>query len=146
MTSELKTLHPYLYKRVRLKGILFTALGLSSIFHTFLDHLFHTVRNTAGGINPVYTGLIFVILGVGILYGLYTGKDRYKLSRIFLYGSFIYAVFWEFVLILLAFTQHISTLSIFILWGYLTYNLFILSSDSAWAGAEIVKEVIEGGN
>lgn len=144
--SELKQLHPYLFKRVQLKGILFTLLGLSSIFAHQLDTFFHAERNNVVGVSVYFTGGIFLFLGLGILYSLYSAPNRYKLARKFLYGCLIYALFWEFVLLMLAFAKHISTVSIFILWGYLTYNLLLISKDSAWEGAEIIKEIQDEGN
>lgn len=144
--SELKQLHPYLFKRVQLKGILFTLLGLSSMFSHQIDAFFHSERNNVVGVSVYYTGAIFLILGLGILYSLYSAPNRYKLARKFLYGCLVYALFWEFVLLMLAFTKHISTVSIFILWGYLTYNLLLISKDSAWEGAEIIKEIQENPN
>lgn len=134
MKSDLKELHPYLYRRVRLKGWLFSLLGLSSIFHTQLDALFHTERNNAPGISMLITGVIFLVIGVGILIGLYAGKHTWSLSRYFLIASAIYAIFWEFILVQLLITKHISTVSVFLLWGYLTTNLCLIATDSAWGG------------
>lgn len=147
MTSELKTLHPYLYRRIRLKGILFSLLGLSSIFSVQLDAFFHAQRNTSAGLSSTITGSIFLAIGIGILYGLYGGPKLYeKVSRKFLYAALTYALFWEFTLLFLAFAKHITTVSIFILWGYLVYNLLLVSRDSGWKGAEIVREIRDDGD
>lgn len=141
--SELKALHPYLYKRVRLKGWLFTMLGLSSIFAAHIDRWVGAVRGNSTGLPSWLTGSVFLILGLGVLIGLYGKPNWYTTARKFLYGCAVYALFWEFVLIGLMFTKNISTVSIFLLWGYLTYNLILVARDSGWEGAEIVKEIQE---
>lgn len=140
--SELRTLHPYLYKRVQLKGIVFSLIGLSQMFAPYIDRLLHTERDTNGsGIPALWSGLIFFIIGAAILGFLYSSPQGYKKSRKAMWVAFFYALFWEFVLLALVITQSITTLAIFILWGYLTYNLFLIARDSAWEGAEIVREV-----
>lgn len=142
--SELKELHPYLYKRVRLKGIVFSLLGLSSIFSGPLDRLVHSTRIANGaGIDPTITGIIFLAIGLYILITLYGKGKSYLHSRWGLYAALVYALFWEFVLLLLAIKQSLTTVSIFILWGYLTYNLLIITRDTAWEGAELVRELRE---
>lgn len=146
MSSKLKSYHPYLYRRVQLKGILFTLLGLSSVFARQLDTFFHAERNNVVGVSSLLTGGVFLLIGLAILAGLYFGEENYKKSRKALYVAFGYALFWEIALVALAFNKHISTVSIFILWGYLTYNLFLVASDSGWEGAELVKEIRENGD
>lgn len=142
--SELKNIHPYLYKRIRLKGIIFALLGLSSIFAGKIDHLVHATRNTgATGMSPIITGGIFLVISAGILTTLYGSPLGYKKSRKWLLVGFIYAIFWSIILFLLAITRNVSTISILILWGYLTYNLWIIYSDTAWGAVELVRKVQE---
>lgn len=145
--TGLKTLHPYLYRRVFIKGILFGALGVTQIFSPYLNNLLHIEPSpNSTGIPTLYTGLVFLIIGFMILRNVAQKTERYKRARKWLYAAAVYALFWEFVLLMLVITQNISTSSLFVLWSYLTYNIFLVARDTGWEGAELVKEIRENGN
>lgn len=138
--SELKTLHPYLYKRVRLKALLFTALGLSQLFSFYVDQV-AAERNVVSHIPFHITGTIFILIGIGIAYGLFKGAHDYRISKVFLRIAFFYALFWELLIVLSVITESPSTAGVMILWTYLTYNLYIVGSDSGWDGVELLREI-----
>lgn len=145
MTSHLKDLAPYLYKRVRLKSILHFLLGASLIFSANLPGGANTTTVDRTQLNYYFgydlLGAIFVIIGLGIAYGLYSGTNKYHIARRWLFVAWIYAMFFFLSLVMGVLFSSPRSAPLVILWGYLTYNLWILTKDTAWAGAEIVKEI-----
>lgn len=141
--KTLKFLHPYLYKRVRLKVFLFNALGLSLIFANFLDQTF-AKRGNVSHLPNLLTGAIFCAIGTTIGLGLWVFTQKfYRLARFGLVAAFVYALFYLFLLLVtVVFGGHVSTASLVILWGYMTYNLFIIIGDTGWSGAALLNEII----
>jgi hypothetical protein len=148
--SELRKLHPYLFRRVQLKGITFTLLGLALIIPTHISSVNTYINSNQADSTRLYEsvpydvwGAIFVVIGLGILWTLrYQGSD-YKASRPWLKAAFYYALFWLFALVLAVVTGNARSASIVILWGYMTYNIWLIGHDSGWEGASILKEYQE---
>lgn len=151
MIANLKTLHPYLYKRVRLKALVFTGLGLAFYLNTYLDQIGITAgaSQSSAIVNAVgmnVLGAIFLLIGLSIAGVLRFAPDNWKLMRICLWVAFVYALLWLFILIFAVVFDQPRASSVLVLWAYMTYNLFIISSDSGWGGAELVKQIRERGN
>jgi hypothetical protein len=140
--SELKILHPTLFNRVRLKSVVFILLGLSQVFIALVDRI-AADRVALSPIPYPLTGAIFILIGMGIGYGLYKGTNTYRTSRLFLAAALVYAMFWEVLLLGSLFTGNPSTAGIVILWGYLTTNLYIILKDVGWEGIALARAVEE---
>lgn len=142
---KLKQLHPGLYQRVRLKGLTYTGLGLGLIVAEHTPSRLTVENLDRSGVERLLSydilGAIFIIIGVGILYGLSQGFSKHYLSRFWLKVAFAYAMFWEVVLLLTIILVSPRSLSVMVLWTYLTYNLWYVAHDPGWEGAEILKEM-----
>jgi hypothetical protein len=136
--SNLKSLHPYLHRRIRLKGIVHVLLGLAIL----LSLTGVSARTGLARYVPYeFWGVVFLAIGLGILYNLW--KDKRKLTRAWLKIAFYYAALWFLSLVVGVIFTGLSGLSIVILWGYLTYNLWYISKDTGWEGAVLLKEIKE---
>lgn len=147
--SELKRLHPYLYKRVQLKGVTFTLLGLALIIPQHLPKVGNYISQEQANSTRLYEavsydiwGAIFTIIGLGILFSLKDNRSH-TATRPWLVAAYFYAVFWLFALLLAVVTGNARSASIVILWGYLTYNLWVINHDTGWEGAALVKAAKE---
>lgn len=146
---NLKQLHPYLNARVRLKGTVNILLGLSLLLS---DHLpgglsTSTAQSSLLGefISFDVWGSIFLILGLGIMYGIHRGREGFPLTRWFLRMSLLYSFFWFVVLILTVITGETRTSAVMILWGYWVWNQWLVSTDPGWGALPIIKKAIENG-
>lgn len=145
--NNLKRFHYGLYKRVRTKGIVFTLLGLVLIFSTQLGHVAQTsVANQsllAQWAGYPFMGILFVIIGAGLLLSLMFGKNNWRMSRQFLLAAFFYAVFWLTLIIVTTINGRPQSGSVLILWGYLCNNLWDVYHDAGWEGAALVRKALE---
>lgn len=147
MMNELKQIHPHLYRRVRLKAITLTFLGLSLIFAQFTGATQpQNAQSSLVGQLVGYDilGVIFVVIGMGIFYGILKSKNTYQTARRWTYAGFMYCLFWFFVLAATVLSGKPATSSVLILWAYFTYNLFYVSRDPAWTGIRIYKHIKAG--
>lgn len=137
----LKDVHPYLYRRVKLKAVVHLLLGIAILLSlTGVQN-----RTELVGYLPYEIwGLIFIILGSGIAYSLW--RNNPTKTKTWLLMAFVHALLWLTALVVSAILNGISGLSIIILWGYLTYNLWYLVHDTGWEGAELVREYREAQN
>lgn len=139
--SSLRTDHPYLYRRVRLKSLVHILLGLILVFiptqATSVSRI--TLINWFGLTN---LGIIYLLIGLIIGYGLFKPNHTYAVAR---FGMKIAAYFNLFVFIglLTVFFRSNTTASFIVLYGYLTYNIFHVLKDPGWKAISIVKDITD---
>lgn len=136
----LKHDHPYLYRRVRVKAILFIFLALSLLFAT--PEGVAAAKNSIVGdnLNIIIPGFIFLIIGLAMLAGLYISRNTYKFLRLAVSAAAGYALFWLMVFVVSFFVGKIKGFFLIGLWSYLTYNLFIVVTDPAWSMLYLLQE------
>lgn len=145
--NKLKEIHPYLYLRVKVKGITAIALGASLIFSDWLARK-HIIDSNHPPISEYLSydilGAIFIVLGAGVIYtSILNPKRNYRMTKVFLHALFLYALFWAFVLIVSTITGRPRTSAVMILWLYYTYNLHLIVQDTGWKAVELVKQIKE---
>lgn len=137
--------HPYLFKRVRLKAIMHTMIGLVLAFvpSINLDQNITNINATVGK-HTLWFGLVYILIGVLISIGLFLSKRNYGFARKAMMVAFIYNLFWCLIYVAI-YVQHPSkgVAYIAVLYLYLTYNLFLIFSDPGWRAIEIVKDYRE---
>lgn len=138
--------HEYLYRRVRLKAIVHSALGFVLVF------LPSTVpQSNSGHVTQSVTqaltlfGAVYLLLGLSIFYGLLKPHNTdYRLLRFFLTLTAIYDTAWSVLLVAIILDQpNRSTAYISVIYWYLTYNVWYVTRDPGWRAIQIVKGIRE---
>lgn len=141
--SELKTDHPYLYRRVRVKAITHMLLGLSLLFLSPSSTPYAAGTALAVVFHLKVLGSVFLFASALIWWSLYQAKNDYKAARIALVITGLYSMIWLIALLASWFFSDSAVASITILWGYFTYNQFVVALEPAWKGIRIVKHIDE---
>lgn len=145
---SLKKLHPYLYARVRLKAFVNILLGIAIIFPEYLPKGLTTHTANSSQLNYILPlrvwGIIFVAIGILILWGLRKRNNEYLLARRFLEVSLLYSFFWFVVLVATTILGYPRTASVMILWGYWVYNQFLIIRDPGWKALAVIKDARDG--
>lgn len=145
--ATLKEDHSYLYKRVRLKMIMFFLLGITL---TFLPkQIGATQRNSAILTNfPIEVfGVIYLVIAAGIMIGLFKPDQTYSFARRILTVGVIYNIFWVllFMLLLINNPSQGTGWGLF-MYGYFTYNTWLVRGDPGWNAIAIVKRITDDDN
>lgn len=143
---SLKEAHINLYHRARLKGIVNALLGLSLIYNTRINT---SAADTTGVVKYFgygALGAIFLIIGINILVGLYLPKKTFRYARVWMGISTSYSVFWLLALFVpFIIGKAPASAGIIILWGYWTYNNYLIVSDPGWGTPRIIKMLRDEG-
>jgi hypothetical protein len=145
--ANLKQDHNYLYKRVRLKAILHTGLGLVLIIFP-LDKspsggAVSTVQLHLGDALTIF-GWLYLLIGILIWVGIYTSKHNYRWTRLAMFLAVVYNTIWLTILFaILAQRTTRSIAYIIVLYTYLTYNCWLVFRDPGWEAIKVVKEIKE---
>lgn len=143
---DLKLDHPDLYNRVRIKAVVHTLLGLALIFTPPLEPSQAKTTLLTQLFNLTALGLVFLLIGLGIFFGLSRPRNNYRLAKFWLAVGAGHAMVWWLALVLAAVSGRNPAPSIIVLWGYWTYNLYKIASDPGWSTIQALKQLREDGN
>ena len=143
---DLRQDHSYLYKRVRLKMILHTALGL--VLLLLPSSVPGQSQPQTTGVNTIvshtltYFGAVYLLIGLLLGIGLFRPGKTYRFLRGALTFAALYNTMWLLIIIAIAVQTHLnrSIAYIGVIYGYLTYNLWYVRNDPGWRAIEVVKE------
>lgn len=138
--------HEYLYRRVRLKAIVHSALGFvllllpSAVPQSTAGHVTQWVTQMM-----TYLGVIYLVLGLSIFYGLYKPHNTdYKALRFFLTLTAIYDTAWSLLLVAIILDKpNRGTAYVSVIYWYMTYNVWYVTRDPGWRAIQIVKGIRE---
>ncbi len=148
MSSILKKDHPELNRRVWVKVTLHVALGLSLIFSPPLPTPQTTVTVVIHAIGLRVAGSIFLTIGILLAIGARRKANNYKMVRMMLAVATGHAMMWLLALILTVLTGDLRSATTLVLWSYLTYNLFHVTTEPGWETIQIldtIKDTDDGG-
>lgn len=139
--TNLRTDHPYLYRRVRLKAIVHTLLGFILIFIP-AEASSRSKLEFIQWFGLMNLGIIYLVIGMIIILGLFRPNDTYAIARLGIKLSFIYNLL-IFIGLCTVFFQNNTTASFIVLYGYLTHNIFHVLSDPGWKAISLVKKMTD---
>lgn len=139
---SLDRVHHELYKRVRLKAIVFLLTGLSLVFGRIPSNSSPEYTLRVLLFNLPFWAVAFITIAIGIMIGTRIAWRNYLVSKIFLGISMAFAIMWilAFVLTVLTEPKAPSTFFLFVIvfWSYFTYHLWHVVSDKQWIMVDLL--------
>ena len=138
--SNLKDDYHTLYRRVVKKGIVNLGFGVALVFTPPLPA--ETARSTILEPYLHVGGLIFIVLGLLILIGVFKAKQSYRFARLAITASAVYSAVWLVALFASVMDGNTRSMAVLILWAYWLENQFEIITDPGWGAIEFIKRSV----